>query len=61
MSGTKDISWDIIAMENKMEACTGLIVMTEMLVLSQLMVIYLKTNAMLNVTFLTPLSANHRI
>lgn len=48
-------------MENKMEVCTRLIVMTEMLVLPQSMLIYLKTNNMLIVTFLTPLFPNHRI
>lgn len=36
MFGSKDISWDINVMGNKMRACTRLIVMTVMLVLSQL-------------------------
>ena len=57
MSGTKDISWDITMMENKMEACTRLILMIETLIswlVLWLELIYLKTNSMLNVTFLTP-------
>lgn len=36
VSGTKDISWDVNVIGNKMRACTRLIVMTVMLVLSQL-------------------------